>query len=403
MRRLSGMAWKGYLIVRITSEDIENWLNKSVERGIELWDIRRLNDTSLLASISIKDYRHIRPFLKETGARASILKKNGLFFKGKRFLLRKGLIAGVLLALLLLFLLSNILFTIKINGADPVLELKINEALKKQHIHIGMFTPLMTDKIKLEKILSQQLKDVTWIGIAKKGTSLEIDVVQKSLPKKEKVIIPSNLVASKTGMVKSIFTKRGQAMVKRYQWVNKGDLLISGKIGTEKKPEWIAAEGKVMAETWYYSSIIIPNKRTVTAAKGLPKTEHSIVLFGHPIHLWGKTPDKKNSNVSCHEKTSSYYLLNLQLPVKTRINQCDEVKKVTFPVNDQDALKMAEKVSDQRLLEQTPEKTVISLRKLESVKKTSSGRTFSFRYVVEENIAVRDVPGAAFSNDPKDK
>jgi similar to stage IV sporulation protein len=256
-----------------------------------------------------------------------------------------------------------------------------------------MFTPLMPDKIKLEKTLSEQLKDVTWLGLSKKGTSLEIDVVQKSLPKKEKVLSPSNLIASKKGMIKSIFTKKGQAVVKKYQWVNKGDILVSGKIGTEEKPVWIAAEGKVMAETWYHSNITIPIKRTVMTIKGPVSKEHQLVLFNYLIHLWGKIPADKTSHAACHKTAHTYYFLGFALPFKTNVIQCSTEKKTMIELSKQDALEMAKRVSDQRLLSQTPPKSTIILRKLEKVDQTDSTRLFTFRYVVEENIAVRDSLG----------
>ena len=134
------LGW-GHLVVLITVDHPEQWLNELLKKGVKVWDIKRPGQKSLELCINIQDFRDIRPFLKQTHARIHILKKHGLAFMLVQLFKRKGFLYGAFLAVIVIFMLSNLLFNIEIKGADPELELKINEILNKKGIHLGVFYP----------------------------------------------------------------------------------------------------------------------------------------------------------------------------------------------------------------------------------------------------------------------
>ena len=56
---------KGYVIIRIEGLILENFINFTTLEGIELWDIRRIDYTTLEAKIHIRDFKRLRKIVKK--------------------------------------------------------------------------------------------------------------------------------------------------------------------------------------------------------------------------------------------------------------------------------------------------------------------------------------------------
>src|SRR5690606_40667427 len=88
-----------------------------------------------------------------------------------------------------------------------------------------------------------------------KGTTYQFQVVQKTEPKQQVEKSPGHLVASKKAVISHMFVERGKPMVKINQFVDKGQLLVSGAIGKEEEEMMVVAEGKVWGKTWYKTTV----------------------------------------------------------------------------------------------------------------------------------------------------
>ena len=71
---------RGYVNVKVEGLALERFINMCIARGIYLWDIRRVNHTTLEAKIGIKGFKELRNIVKRAGCRVSISKKNGYPF-----------------------------------------------------------------------------------------------------------------------------------------------------------------------------------------------------------------------------------------------------------------------------------------------------------------------------------
>ena len=156
-------------------------------------------------------------------------------------------------------------------------------------------------------------------------------MVQKNLPKKEKEVGPGNVIATKKAMVKSIYAEKGQAVVRENQWVNQGDVLITGQIGSEDKPKWVAAKGSIIGETWYRSTVEIPVSRSIKQVKPDGHYRLQVVFFHLPIPIWYSGTDVTSPKL-CHTNTSDFYFLNWRLPFEIKHIQCYKTinKSVTY-------------------------------------------------------------------------
>lgn len=65
-----------------------------------------------------------------------------------------------------------------------------------------------------------------------------------------------------------MLVEKGQAKVNVHDYVTKGQLLVSGIIGREEKPEVVSATGKIMGETWYKATVKMPLKTRFSVYNG---------------------------------------------------------------------------------------------------------------------------------------
>ena len=60
-----------------------------------------------------------------------------------------------------------------------------------------------------------------------------------------------------------MFVEKGQSIVNVNDYVGKGQLLVSGLIGKEDKPEIVPAKGVIKGKTWYKAKVEVPVKNQV--------------------------------------------------------------------------------------------------------------------------------------------
>lgn len=118
--------FRGSVGFKVTGKAPERFLNISAQRGINIWGARPV-EKGIEGSMSVSDYRKIRPIAKKSGVRSKITVKRGLPFIAARFKPRIGIPIGAALGVALLIFLSNFIWTIDIIGEKQVSE----TALKK--------------------------------------------------------------------------------------------------------------------------------------------------------------------------------------------------------------------------------------------------------------------------------
>ena len=95
----------------------------------------------------------------------------------------------------------------------------------------GPFRFLNTNLNTIDSDLKKTFYHYEWIGISKKGTILLIEIEPSFLdPKKENENLSGSLYAKKDAIIKRYHVEKGIVMIQEEQYVNKGDLLISGDI-----------------------------------------------------------------------------------------------------------------------------------------------------------------------------
>ena len=94
--------FRGFLLVRLNGYSPERFLNLCSNHNILIWSLSNRGDTYEFY-ISIAGYRKLKPLLKKTKTRITILKRIGFPFFLYRYRKRKLFFAGILLCFCLLF------------------------------------------------------------------------------------------------------------------------------------------------------------------------------------------------------------------------------------------------------------------------------------------------------------
>ncbi len=107
--------------------------------------------------------------------------------------------------------------------------------------------------------LSYRMDNITWVGVDLKGTTFHFQVVEKNAPEPGEVTGAQHLVASKKAVIVRMFVEEGDPKVAVTDYVEKGQLLVSGLIGTEDKPKGVPAKGEVFGKLGIRRVLIFPS------------------------------------------------------------------------------------------------------------------------------------------------
>ena len=261
----------------------ERFLNTAASLNVPLWDVHR-RKASLWCRTSAAHYRTLRPAARAARARMRVRAKYGLPFRIKRWGLRGGLFAGAAVFLVLLSTLSSRVWVIQVRGNTTVPSEEILAVLAPLGVREGCrFNNVDLPSLQLTAL--QQLPSVTWLTVNQSGSILTVEVKERSGEHVLTKETPCNLIAACDGVIVSIHTACGQAVVKAGDAVRRGDLLISGIADSKVGPRLTHAAGSILARTTHTRSVTVPLNETVTVPSHTVERPY-LTAFGFKIPLF---------------------------------------------------------------------------------------------------------------------
>jgi len=268
---------RGYVIVKVEGLALERFINMCIARGIYLWDIKRINYTTLEAKIGIQGFKELRNIVKRAGCRVSIHKKNGYPFWVHKLKKRKMLLVGAFFCFLILVFSSTFIFSIEIIGNEELEKSEIISSLNELGLKPGTNKYLVNLK-EIETELILDVDQIAWVGIEVRGIRAKVEIVEKRLaPDKIDKNTPCNVIAKKNGVIEKVIARNGDAVVEEGDIVTKGDMLINGVVQRENmdEPMFVHSYGEVYAKTYYEtteSKNLIEIKKDKTGQKFKKRT-----------------------------------------------------------------------------------------------------------------------------------
>ena len=247
-----------YILVEVIGKHVNNYLRWLLNNKIPIINLDIIKHNKLHFIVDYKYYELLKKY--SSTYKITILKKYG---KLRLFEIIKNnmiIIICFIPALVLLYMLSHIIFSIDIMYNDKEIVTTISEELnrygiKKYH--------LKKDYVYLEKIKKRILEDqkdaLEWIEIEEMGTKYIVRLVERKKEIKSLEYEYQSIVASKNSTIVSIKAYTGEKVRQINEYVQKGDIIISGEL-TKPNGEKIytKANGVVNGEVWYKVNIEYP-------------------------------------------------------------------------------------------------------------------------------------------------
>ena len=129
---------KGYVRVRLIGNMPERFLNLCAANQIFLWNLLS-DEGSYLLSMSIQDFRRLKPLCRKSGCTLHIVEKHGMpffFYQNRK---RKGFFIGIFLFAGLLYLLSCFIWNIHVDGNHANSTYAILAFLEQNGVHHGIW------------------------------------------------------------------------------------------------------------------------------------------------------------------------------------------------------------------------------------------------------------------------
>jgi similar to stage IV sporulation protein len=377
----------GKVTVKVSGRGIERFLNVLIRNGLIVWNVKRHGTETITFTMRLQDALRIRHYARERDCSITFLKRAGMPFLFKRLLKNSGFVGGALLFLLIIMFLSNVIWGIEIKGAKPATEYQIRKELDKMGVEIGKSQFFVDNVEGIQRKLTNNVGNLTWVGVELKGTTYYLQVVEKKEPEKPEQLAPRNLVAKKKAIIDSMYVETGQKKVDIHDHVEAGQLLVSGEIGKEGQTERVAAVGEVWGETWYKSHVELPLKTKFFVFNGQEKQKFSLILGKLEIPVWGfGEPDFQDYEVDKNVKNIRF--LKWELPIAIGDETLRAREETTRIYTQKEAEKNALELAKDKIKSALDEEAIIKDQKILHKELKNGKVILDIHFKIIENIAV---------------
>lgn len=316
---------RGYVHIRLISREPERFLYLCGHAGVELWDLL-YGEHAYEFCLSVPDFFRLQPYCRKTGSRVLILKKYGMPFFLHRNRKRKAFFLGIFLAGALLFLLSGFIWNIHIEGNHANTTREILNYLETLKIVHG--TPKSTiDCPGLAAELRREFPDMIWVSAKIQGTRLILEIKENEdsyeVPSGEvpaDAEAPTDLIATKDGIVQSVVTRRGTPQALPGSEVKKGDVLVSGMLeitddsGEVASRRYVAADADIRLVTQEAYEDSFRMEREVRVYQDENAWYPVVRIFDWQFHL-GFFTDRDSPQDKCLTLSPVHLTENFVLPL----------------------------------------------------------------------------------------
>ncbi|HZW68533.1 MAG TPA: sporulation protein YqfD [Pseudogracilibacillus sp.] len=254
----------GSITCRLEGQDLIDFIQYCKKNNIQLWNMNFLSNRQVEMTLYITDFKKVKAIIEPLQLELLELHQQGFFIHLSKLWQQKEQLIALFCAGIFLFLLSNTVWQVEIKQVASHLEGDINEQLIDLGIYPGALHIKELPVATIEAKMMEKLPNLLYISVKKRGTIYTIEAIEKIEERAKKAKRPGHLIARKSGIIKKMLIKEGQAVVNVNDFVKKGDILVRGSINEgenesemaeKEKPKLVASEGTVYANTWYEMTV----------------------------------------------------------------------------------------------------------------------------------------------------
>lgn len=396
------LSWlRGYVTIKVIGYYPELFFDLCVRNHVRVWEIRKIDQTTCTGNVLLRDISLIRHLRKKTRYKLYFIKKRGSPFSLNRILIKRPLVIAIISSFLLLFYLSNLVWRVEITGVRPEIEQQIQASLADQGVYQGRLKFLIEPPNKVQKKLLEVHPELLWVGVQEKGTTYQLEAVEKTIVPERDVGKPSNIIASKDGVIVDMYVEKGKPLVGINDFVEKGETLVTGDLANKgeeedskdsEQPNYIAVKAEIYANTWYEVSLTIPLEAQYQTLTGEQSNKYRLGMGRFNIPIWGLFSKSYNtSQVETAKKPFNFLLW--QLPIHFIREDIYQVENVEEERTIEQARSIGIKQAKQEIIQELGHEVEIRSEKILHESLENGKVNLHLYFTVKENIAkIKAIP-----------
>lgn len=247
-----------YISVIIEGKNINNYIKWLIKQKIHIINLNVIRHDKLEVTIKQKDFDKLSKYSRTYKVKVTktygilkiieILKKNSFIF------------VTIIIAILFVYFLSNIIFSIEIVYNNPEIVNKMKKELKKHNIKKYQLKKDYENLEKIKKEILDNNKDtLEWLEIIENGTKYIVKLVERKKEDINKEYEYQSITVTKDAIVTNIKALSGEKIKEINDYVKKDDVVVSGIM---TKPDntliYTKAKATIYGEVWYKVDIEYP-------------------------------------------------------------------------------------------------------------------------------------------------
>lgn len=320
--------------LNIKGKNIERFIKRLRSNQIDLLKITYLSYNEVNIIIYKKDYDKLIEL--KTIYDVTMVDFYGIIKIKEIANIYKYVVGFVTLGIALLIFLSHVIFNIEVIHTDSdvrnfLLQELENYGLKKYRLKKSYQE---IQEIK-NSILEKYKNEIEWLEIEESGTTYIVRLEERIIKDNEKEEEKQNVIANKSAIIKKIIAHNGEVVKNINEYVNAGDVIISGNIYlNDEVKDTVAAKGTVYGEVWYNVSVEYPYIYSEVKEMNNYKDVYVLKILSHNIEF--TTDPFLEKKVS--EKVLLYHPL---LPISLVRQEQKEIKTISLVLTAEEAKEKA--------------------------------------------------------------
>lgn len=282
---------KGYVIIEVTGNNKERFVNMCLNNFLNIYDVVPVGD-GLVMKTDRSSFYSMRRLVRKSGVSVRIIGKCGAMHTLRLYHRRYGFFAAGAAVAVFLFLLPQYVLCVEIDGEYNADESEIREVLREHGVYPGAKKKNIDDLSEIKNAIVFGVDGINWAWLYDEGARMRLQI-QESSPKPElqDKTVPTDIVAAYDGFVTSADVYRGERRVSAGTSVAAGDMLVSGKVavfpaGAEERYMYVHSAAKVVADTVRMESGEFSALETLRIKTGRARTLLTLHIFGKDIDLF---------------------------------------------------------------------------------------------------------------------
>ncbi|MEG2698109.1 MAG: sporulation protein YqfD [Ruthenibacterium sp.] len=283
MTRLLG-ALMGRVTFEVQGGRGERFLNACVQNGVPVQHILA-TELGFTAEVPLRYYLRLHRLARAQRCRMRVQRKQGVYFALRAYRGRWGILAGLILAAVLLTVCPRMIWTVQFYDFTP----QEQTLLRKQLYDCGVCEgsmPSTEELISLQQSLFLQNTVYSWVKLNFVNGKLVAEKVDAVPPPAFESVTPASIVALCDGIIERMEVDGGFIERKEGQSVAKGDVIVSAVgVGRTGKLYTQRANARVYASVERTYETIQPRSATLNVLQTQAADVYAIYAFGHQFSL----------------------------------------------------------------------------------------------------------------------